>query len=329
MEKELIENAGRALSQVLDLRPEERFLLVTDEATRSVADAFETAARSIGAATDVYIISETDRPLEVLPPDLGSLIESSDIAVTCFQGRPEETPFRIDLIRSLTRSVRRLGHGPGITEAMLKGPLGVDYQAMAESACRLMDRLAGASKVHITAPGGTDIHLDITQRPFMTDTVIDDGKWGNLPAGEIWCAPVEDSANGELVCDGSIGDLGQVPSPVILTVTEGRITGAGCKDQAFLAQLQKALMVDDEARVIGELGIGLNPGAGLTGNLLEDEKAGGTAHIAFGNNEDMTGGRNRSATHRDFLFRSPTFTVTYSDGRRSKPIIDGEIAPPE
>jgi leucyl aminopeptidase (aminopeptidase T) len=75
------------------------------------------------------------------------------------------------------------------------------------------------------------------------------------------------------------------------------------------------------ARVIGELGIGVNPKARITGNLLEDEKAGKTAHIAFGNNENMPGGKNNSKTHRDFLFHSPTLTVTYSDGsERQLPI---------
>lgn len=60
--------------------------------------------------------------------------------------------------------------------------------------------------------------------------------------------------------------------------------------------------MDEEARIIGELGIGLNPGAKLSGILLEDEKALKTVHIAFGNNENMDGVQNKSITHRDFLF---------------------------
>jgi leucyl aminopeptidase (aminopeptidase T) len=64
--------------------------------------------------------------------------------------------------------------------------------------------------------------------------------------------------------------------------------------------------------VIGELGIGVNPGAAITGNMLEDEKALGTAHIAFGNNEDFPGGgMNKSKIHRDYLFYRPTIEVTY------------------
>ena len=79
------------------------------------------------------------------------------------------------------------------------------------------------------------------------------------------------------------------------------------------------------ASVVGELGIGLNPRARLTGNLLEDEKAGKTAHIAFGHNTDMPNGVNDSKTHRDFLFYNPTFEVEYLDGSKKTIIKDGEI----
>ena len=83
--------------------------------------------------------------------------------------------------------------------------------------------------------------------------------------------------------------------------------------------------VDDMASVIGELGIGLNPKARLTGNLLEDEKAGKTAHIAFGHNTDMPNGQNHSKTHLDFLFYNPTLQVQYLDGSKKTIIKDGEI----
>jgi len=63
----------------------------------------------------------------------------------------------------------------------------------------------------------------------------------------------------------------------------------------------------------------------LTGIMLEDEKALRTAHIAFGNNEDMPGGRNCSCTHRDFLVKEPTFDVTFHDGSRRVLIEAGEF----
>lgn len=329
MDDALLRNARLALTQVLEVRQGENVLVITDKETAMVGEAFASAARGLGAEPRVYLLPANRRPLATVPESLMEMVPDTDVALTLFQGLADETPFRIELLRALTRVTRRLGHGPGITEEMLRsGPMDVDYGAMAVRAHELMRRFQGATTVHLTAPGGTDLTLHVTGRAFATDTVVADGHWGNLPCGEIWCAPVEDSANGVLVCDGSIGDLGAVPAPVRMTLLRGRVTNVECEDATYQAAVNQALDVDDHARVIGELGIGLNPGAKVTGNLLEDEKAGGTAHIAFGNNEDMGGGRNRSATHRDFLVRDPTFTVTFQGGRSERLIVGGRIQPP-
>lgn len=328
MDERLLQNALAALKQVLELREGENALVVTDRKTLLVGEAFRTAAENLGARTAWYVLPEDQRPLTEVPEDLAALVPDVDVAVTCFEGRAEETPFRIALLRSLVRVARRVGHAPGITEEMLReGPMQVDYDALAMAANDLMDRLEGAVAVRIQAPGGTDLSLRIEDRPFSTDTLVADGHWGNLPCGEIWCAPVEDEAEGVLVCDGSIGDLGAVPAPVTMRVSGGQVTEVQCADEAFARRVREVISVDPSASRIGEFGIGLNPGARVTGNLLEDEKALRTIHVAFGNNTDMGGGRNHSKTHRDFLVLAPTLEVTFKDGRTERVMVGGEIVP--
>ena len=326
MNEKMVENARGALKAMLEVRPEDRVLIITDEATKVVGEAFAEAAKGLVSDVKVYYLPQDQRPLKEVPQDLKEMVPNADIGLTLFSGMAEETPFRIALIHLLMEHVRKVGHGPGITEDMLvSGPLAIDYDEMVETARYLMKRFDGATSVHITAPGGTDITLSIADRDFATDVFIEDGKWGNIPGGEIWCAPIEDSANGVIVCDGSIGDLGKVPKPVKLTVKDGKVVEIECEDKDFERRVRDVIAIDEMASVIGELGIGVNKGAKITGNLLEDEKAFHTAHIAFGNNLDMPGGRNDSKTHRDFLFHNPTFHVTYEDGRVERPIVDGEI----
>jgi aminopeptidase len=154
---------------------------------------------------------------------------------------------------------------------------------------------------------------------------VEPGNMGNLPTGEIWCAPIEDEAEGTIFVNGSIGDLGGVSMPSNIAVKEGRIASLESEDNALIAWVKELTSLDDMASVIGELGIGLNPKASLTGNLLEDEEAGGTAHIAIGYNEKMPGGKNNSKTHRGFLFCNPTFDVEYKDGSKRIVIKDGEV----
>ena len=203
--------------------------------------------------------------------------------------------------------------------------MNVDYRSMLDVANKLMRAFENAKSVHITAPAGTDIVLDIENRPFRTDLKITEKRFGNLPCGEISCAPIESNGNGTIVCDVSIGDLGKVQTPFRITIENGRIVELEPEDHLLFGKVEELIGIDDEASVIGELGIGLNSGAKLTGNPLEDEKAFNTAHIAFGNNELMVGGQNCSKTHRDFLFFKPTFNVTFKDDSREVLIEEGRF----
>ena len=203
----------------------------------------------------------------------------------------------------------RIGHSPDITMGMIEGPVTADFGAMKKAADRLKKRFRGVKTVRLVAPSGTDITFSIAGRAFVDDIIIRPGHVGNLPAGEIWCAPLERSMNGTIVCDGSIGDLGQVREPLVICVSDGRVIDLKSADLVLVDRVRCLLGADDEASLAGEFGIGLNEKAGITGLLLEDEKACGTVHIAFGGNQDMPGGRNKSCTHRDFLIRSPSIIL--------------------
>lgn len=325
------EGALNALRNILEVGKRSTVLVVTDGPKLPIGEAFESAAKQLGAETFMYKLP-AERPMKEPPADLLELVDSykpwarDTVFINAFSGMAEETPISIQLIKREMSVGAKVGHAPGISvDMMTEGPMNVDYLAIAKSAWKLMKRFEGAAKVHITAPGGTDMTLDISGRDFETDLEIKNGSMGNLPAGEIWCGPVEDGANGLIVVDGSVGDLGAMKKPLRITVVDGRVDDVRGGTPAVLKKLDALLKVDEQARVIGELGIGLNPGARITGNLLEDEKAGRTAHIAFGNNTDMPGGKNSSRTHRDFLFHRPTMEVTFTDGRTEILIEDGDV----
>ncbi len=321
-------SAQNVMIHVLNLTKEDAVLIVTDEFTRSVGEAFYNAAIEYGCSARLYLLPEKDRPLLEIPTEMNELAIGKTIVINAFKGLSEETPFRIKWGKEIlaTKSIR-LGHGAGITKSMMiEGPMNIDYEKMADTAEKLIKSFENAKKVHVSAPGGTDIVLYIEDRPFSTDVKITKLPYfANLPCGEIWCGPIEDKANGIIVCDGSIGDIGKVNSPLKIVVKNGKVLTIESDDQNLVEEVKKLINIDEEARIIGELGLGVNPGANLSGNLLEDEKAIQTAHIAFGNNEEMEGGQNRSRTHRDFLFYKPTIKVTYKDGSTKTLFRDGEF----
>jgi len=325
--KRMTISAQKAMIHVLNLNKEDIVLVVTDKHTKSEGEAFYTAAIEYGCAAHLYLLPENIRPLLEIPSELSALVKGKTIVINAFKGLGQETPFRVKWIKQIlaTKSIR-VGHCPGITKSMMiEGPMNIDYIKMLDAANKLIKSFNNAKQVHITAPGGTDIILSIEDRGFSTDVQITDKPFANLPCGEIWCGPVETMGDGLIVCDGSIGDIGKVSKPLKIFIEKGKIINIESDDQKLIENIEKLINIDKEAKVIGELGIGLNPGAQLSGNLLEDEKALQTAHIAFGNNEEMDGGQNRSKTHRDFLFYKPTMKVSYKDGSSQILIREGEI----
>jgi aminopeptidase len=220
----------------------------------------------------------------------------------------------------------RYGHSPGIdADMMTAGPQNVDYGRMRARADTLIAAFADAATARIVTAAGTDLVLDLTDRPLVSDLKARPGSGVNLPCGEVYCCPQETGADGTLVIDACYGSWGCVPSPLTFTVVAGRVTDVACDDAAVLANVLELLDTDAGARTIAELGIGLNPGARLTDRMLEAEKAFRTAHIAFGSNEGMPGGCSRSRVHIDYLFTRPGLVVMTTDGRQRTVMVDGEV----
>jgi leucyl aminopeptidase (aminopeptidase T) len=317
------EIAGNALTHVLDAKAGEHLLIVTDEHRIEIGNAFYEAGDSMGMEGRLFVLEDGERPLQGLPHDLRRALDGANVMVSVFVGYPEETPFRVELLRTAKEADVRTGHGPGITdEMMLEGAMRVDFRKLADIGDLMVERLAGAVRAHLTSPAGSDIWFTTRGREFESDVRIGPATFGNLPNGEVRVAPVETEVQGTLVCDSSIGDLGLVPSPVSIEVVAGRITSIRGDDKGLVERIEDLTAIDEQASVVGEMAFGINPLARVTGNMLEDEKALGTVHVAFGNNIEM-GGENSSRTHRDFHVLKPTLVIEFEDSQSRDVIREG------
>lgn len=128
------------------------------------------------------------------------------------------------------------------------------------------------------------------------------GAFGNLPAGEIFIAPLENRTNGTIVVDASVGGLGKIDKEIEIKIKKGFIDHIS--DGRIAKQFNK-LLKNKLYKNVAELGIGTNYKAKITGNVLEDEKVAGTCHIAFGNNKHF-GGKVDVPFHVDFVIKKPT-----------------------
>ncbi len=315
-DSKMISAALNALETCLEITSEDRVLVLTDSESDNVSSAFTEACKIKGCAVDIFTLQSGSRPLKSVPPELNDLLKGKTVVLNIIKAFPDEIPFRIEWILKVEKCKNiRTAHMPGITENMMTGgPVDVDYSLMKEKAEELLALLRNAVSLHITTPAGTNLTLGVEGRKFLHDLHIGPGEIQNIPCGEVYCAPEEDKANGTLVIDASGGDLGLISRPLIIKIKNGVIEKFESEDRELVKTIEALTGRDIESNTIGELGIGVNPGAKIKGNMLEDEKATGTAHIAFGNNEDMPGGRNRAPIHRDLLFNLPTIKAYYTDG---------------
>jgi aminopeptidase len=181
----------------------------------------------------------------------------------------------------------------GACLATNEDPVGA-WKRQSEETERLRDWIEGRDEVHVRGEG-TDLRLGISDRTFIAAA----GKH-NMPDGEFFTGPVEDSAEGEISFHLPASYGGREVSGVRFRFEGGRVADAAAeKGEDFLIEM---LDTDDGARRLGELGIGTNYGiTDGTGEILLDEKIGGTVHLAVGRSYPETGGVNESAIHWDMI----------------------------
>jgi hypothetical protein len=323
----MVAAALRAMETALELKPDDSVLIVGDEVCGACPGAFAAAAERYGCHVTRYDLPPSGRPLTAIPTDLAALIPGPDVVINAIPGHTAETPFRIAWLELVERQgTIRMGHAPGISEDMMTGgSLDVDYRRMQLREKLMRDLLDGAESLRLRTTLGTDLTMSVQDRPFISDLKAQPDCCINLPCGEIYCAPVEHTAEGVVVVDGPIGHEGVPPLPVRLTIAKGRITDVACDDLVWQERIARLVGHDEGSGLVCELGMGLNPGARLVGRMLEDEKALRTAHVAFGDNRGFPGGAVQSGMHVDCLVHLPTVEVIRA-GRVSAVLLDGDLA---
>jgi aminopeptidase len=159
---------------------------------------------------------------------------------------------------------------------------------------KLVRRLEGKQHVHILGKS-IDLEMSIAGRKFISCH----GR-GNIPDGEIFTGPVEDSVNGTVRFSYPCIWSGVEVSGVELVFKQGKVVKASAEMNEEL--LLKMLKTDEGAQSLGEFGIGTNYQIKrFTRNMLFDEKIGGTIHLALGNGYSASGSENKSAIHWDLL----------------------------
>jgi leucyl aminopeptidase (aminopeptidase T) len=204
----------------------------------------------------------------------------------------------------------------------------VDTRLLEKFGTRLTEMTKKAHRMRIKSRGGTDLSFDLDGRPVFLDTGVASKEHPEaFLGGQISWAPIEETTNGTMVFDGSIwppDSIGLLKQPVSLKIEKGRITGFSENEQSEMFKKWLASFNDPNMYNVAHACYGFNPGARLTGNILEDERVFGVVEFGIGaQGSSFLGNAGQARSHTDGIILNPTVwlddTIIEEDGVYAHP----------
>lgn len=317
MNTKFLEAAKHLLIENMGLKAGESLLVVYDETTLRIGESLFEAGQQLQAkvvAMRMPLLSKNGaEPYSVV----AEAMAASDVVVAPTGTSLTHTQAK----KNAAKAGARVATMPRITEDMFfNGPITADYKKVEELTLRVNKVLDSAQTAELRSSGCT-LRMSVEGRSAIASTGVyrNKGESGNLPSGESYIAPVEGTAEGEVVIDGSFAGLGVLKGPLKLTFEKGLMVKAEGVDAQRLEEMLGDPGKNPNARNLAELGIGTNDKARVTGIILEDEKIYGTVHIALGSN-DTFGGSVAAGIHVDGIITHPELLL---DGKSV--VKDGKV----
>lgn len=286
------------LKDCLGLSRGELLAVVADDDKRELAESVYEAGKRLGAESMLLIMQPRSKSGEEPPAPVAEAMAKADVAVCITTYSMTHTAAR----KQAAAAGTRVATMPGMTDDMFSnGAITADYAQVKELTEQVAALLTAGREVRVEKDGlSLSFSIDGRDGVLSTGLYLNPGESGNLPSGEAYIAPMEGTASGRIVVDGSIAGIGALHSPLVLTVEQGRLTAAEGEGGDKLLEMLGA----GDGRFLGEFGIGTNNKARITGVVLEDEKVYGTIHVAFGSNNTF-GGILAAGVHIDAVVMKP------------------------
>ncbi len=307
------------LTSVTHLKEGEKVLVITDDNAKEIGEFVYKCTKRFFDTT-IICMSPRDGHGEDPPETVRAAMLNCDVAFGATTMSMFHTNARI--AGSKKGRLRWVGMQDYVLDMFEEGGLTADFDEVAAVINRVSEHFQGKT-FHLTAPGGTDMTCSVDGRSPVFDygTSRTPGSASFPPNAEVALGPVEETANGILVFDGSIPHplINIVDQPVTCKVKDGYITEiTGGKDAETLKKILEEYN-DPSVYNVAELGLGLNKHNKLIGRMAPDEGSFGNIHIGIGKNLNF-GGHVDSPLHLDMLIKDVTIDI---DGR--KIMVNGEL----
>jgi aminopeptidase len=313
------QGARNAVQTCLRIQPEEKVIVITDEACKHIAASLAAELDRNGCRWHSFILEDiAPRPLTCMPAEVLADMESSDVSIFAVQVQQNELRSRMQMTDVVNRRKMRHAHMVNITPQIMEDGMRADFALVDRLSQRVIEKARQAKRIRCTTAAGTDFTADMNPdyKWLKTSGIISREKWGNLPGGEIFTTPGE--INGAFVVDGVVGDYlcaryGILEAaPLTIEIAKNRITACSSQNTELRDEFWEYTHRDENSDRVGEFAIGTNIGLSrVIGNILQDEKFPGI-HIAFGNPYgEHTGAPWTSTTHIDVV--GQRFNIFFDD----------------
>jgi leucyl aminopeptidase (aminopeptidase T) len=285
-------------------RGEEVLIVADDLQSFELNRALRKAADRIGARP-VSVVYPAIQPYREPPRSVLHAMKNADVVIAC-----ATRPFASGVMEEVIKGGARILSMFRITPDALSRTVPIDYSILNKEMKRIKKILDRSGTIEISSPRGTQLTVRMAGRPtrLALGSVRKTGEIDFIPAGAVGVAPLEGTAEGKVVVDGTILGFGRCLEPILFEIEKGKVTKL--KGETKWKGLKELLRRDGNASMLCEIGLGANPKARLTGGP-EDERVRGSVHIGLGENRYF-GGTIASASHLDGTILKATLRV---DGR--------------
>jgi len=310
---ELGKVAKTILRTCVNAVPSENITIITDSGySQELIESLLVVAQAEGIGASLVTLAPSD--VMSPPSSVVEALKETDAAIICTS---TSWRFSSQATKAALAAKSRVLSLSRFSEADLTRAIPVDYDQIKRDIEKIISRLKDTYTVHIKTEAGTDVRLEGEGKTVMfEDGIVKPGEWDTVP-GVVFAPTAEDRTEGVVVIDGSLGyfpletgdvtQMGIVKDQVTLEIKKGRIVHIeGGKSGRDLQRI--ITRGGDNADVIAEWGIGLNPGTKLSGNFLADESLYGAAHFGIGANTQM-GGKTRCKQHIDTICLDITLQI--------------------
>jgi leucyl aminopeptidase (aminopeptidase T) len=302
-----LEKAARlVLIDSLELQPKQSILLVSGVKQTHAALAFHSVAAKARVEINSLLLSSQPNGQPQLSSFSKNLIQSAEFAVVLL-AKPDADS--LNWLRQQNRTHVILF--PQVDDETIQPCLEADQRLIRERSRKLADILTIGRALQLTTANGMSLKMSIAHRRGNAEVtpLLPDSYFAALPIGRAFLMPDINSVEGEIFLDGVAGSRGSLSPNIYLKVVDGRITlikGGKAADE-LRRRLRQA---EASARMVVEIGFGLNDKARWGNSEFEDEKVLGTAHLGFGR---LPSGSKISEIFAKGIIQAPSVTI---DGKK-------------